>query len=229
MFKRISVFIAVAAAVSAVAVAQEVIQLKLNVAKDQVFAYKMTVNVEFQGMPITVTGKTINTATKVEKDSITWKNESKETTIDIGGGQTMEQPDSESMMVQSLDGKILKMEGEAVTPEANRLANAFNFAFPAKGFKVGDKYEATVPADKDLGTEEIAVSYTFKEVKEVKGKKCVVIVFSHQEKTTDGIVANGTAVVDLKTGMPVSVEATFKNMQQQGMMFDGTYKTEQIN
>jgi len=229
MFKRISVLIAIAAAVSAVAVAQEAIQLKLNVAKDQVFAYKMTVNVEFQGMPITVSGKTINTATAVSKDSVTWKVESKETTIDLGGGQTMDQPDSEATMVQSLEGKILKMEGADASPEANRLASAFNFAFPAKGFKVGDKYEATIPADKDMGTEEIAVSYTFKEMKDVKGKKCIVIVFSHQEKTTDGIIANGTAVVDTKTGMPVSVEATFKNMQQQGMMFDGTYKTEQTN
>jgi len=229
MFKRISVLIAVAAAVSAVAVAQEAIQLKLNVAKDQVFAYKMTVNVEFQGMPITVSGKTINTATAVSSESITWKVESKETSIDVGGGQTMDQPDSESTMVQSLDGKILKMEGADVSPEANRLASAFTFSFPAKGFVIGDKYEATVPANKDLGIPEVAVSYTFKEMKEVKGKKCVVITFSHMEKGTDPMSATGTAVVDVKTGMPVSVDATFKNLQQQGMVFDGSYKTEQTN
>lgn len=219
------------AAVSAIAVAeapQEAVTLRMNLEKGQSFASKATVQVDFSGQTVNVTSKSVTTVKSVENGVYVLESAQSEMMIDMGGGQTMEQPDSSVMITQNALGKILKLEGDMITEETVRFANAFNFFYPEKAVKAGDKWETTIAADKDLGTRELTIKYEMVEIKDWKGKKVAVLKVDHSESGEMPISVSGTVAVEIKTGIPMMMDLAFKNMPQSGMTFDGTWKSEAI-
>lgn len=227
MYKRLPLVVAFAVAALAMA-AQDSIPLTLKVKKDQTFTYQNTIATDFQGMTITISGKTISTVVSVSDKEVVWKNVSTEQKIDAGGMMDS-QPDSELTLVQTPLGKIIRIESDAATnDESIRITNAFNFFYPEKPVKVGEKWTIKSDANSELGTVAIESTYEAKELKEVDGKKAIVLNFRTEEKVTDGIVAEGSMVVDLDNGMPLSVDAKFTNVPQMGMLFAGTYKMQLV-
>lgn len=229
MLKRIFVLVAATSAMAAVAGPQEAVELKLNLKEGQKFSNKMTANVDFQGIAIEVSGVTITTVKSVKDGVYVMSSENKNLVIDMGGGQTMEQPDTTSTITQNERGKILKVESAELTEDSNRVQNAFNFFYPEKPVKVGDKWESTVPADKNLGTREIKGSYEVVERKDWKGKDVLVLKVAQTEDGTSPISLAGTFAIEIKTGIPVMMDFAFKNLPQAGMLLDGTWKAESID
>lgn len=229
MMKKILLMVA---AVSTMAVAhapQEAVTLRLKLEKGQTYSSKMNIQIDFSGQLINVTGKSVTSVKSAEKGNYVLESTTKEMMIDMGGGQTMDQPDATVMITQNEMGKIMKVEGDMVTEEANRMSSAFNFFYPEKAVKAGDKWEMKLPADADLGTREMTINYEMVEVKEWKGKKVAVLKVSHMESGDMPISMSGTVALDLKSGIPVMMDVAFKNMPQMGMTFDGTWKMESID
>jgi|GEM_PF-4285282 len=228
MLKRIGLLVLTVAAMGAVASTQEAVKLRLNVKEGDVMTTKMSINVDFQGTPITVTGKNVMTVKSVKDGKFVIENASKETVLDIGGGQTMEQPDSTVLTTQNELGQILALEGDEVTPEAARMATAFNVQFPDLGVKVGDKFEKVLEADAKLGTRKMTLKYEVTERKEWKGYDVLVLKVDQSEDGDMPISMVGTVSLNVKTGLPVLMDFAFKNMPAQGMSFDGTYHSEAV-
>ena len=217
--------VAASATMVAMAGSQEAVEVKLNLKEGQSYSSKMTASIDFQGMTINASGTNVTTVKAVKDGTYTLISETKNLVIDLGG-QTMEQPDSSITMTQNQFGKIISVEGDMVTEESSRLQNAFNFFYPSKAVKVGEKWDTTVPADKERGTPELKSSYEVVERKEWKGKDVLVFKVSQSEVGTSPISIDGTFAVEIKTGIPVMTEFTFKNLPQAGMLMDGTWKTE---
>jgi hypothetical protein len=228
MLKRIGLLILTAAAMGAVASTQEAVMLRLNVKEGDSFTTKMTINVDFQGTPITVTGKNVTTVKSAKDGKFVLAATSKETVIDIGGGQTMEQPDSTVTTTQNAMGQILAMEGDDVSEEAIRMASAFNVMYPEKAVKVGDKFERVLEADTKLGTRKMTLNYEVLERKEWKGMDVLVLKIDQSEEGDMPISMTGTVSLDVKNGLPVMMDFGFKNMPAQGMLLDGTYHSELV-
>lgn len=227
MLKRIFVMVAVTAAMSAIAGPQEAVTLKLNLKEGQAFTSKLTAQLEVQGSPVDVSGTSVSTVKSVKDGVFVMISETKGLTISFAG-QTIEQPDETMTLTQSANGKILKAEGNMVTEESNRLQNAFNFFYPEKPVKVGDKWESTIAADKAMGTPEIKANYSVVERKEWKGKDVLVLKVAQTEVGTDPISLDGTFAIEIKTGIPVMSDFAFKNVPQMGMLLNGTWKTEVV-
>ncbi|MFM9874751.1 MAG: hypothetical protein ACKVQS_14945 [Fimbriimonadaceae bacterium] len=228
MLKRIGLLILTAAAMGAVASTQEAVTLRLKLTEGDTLTTKMTINVDFQGTPITVKGKNILTVKSAKDGKYVLEAASKETVIDVGGGQTMEQPDSVVRTTQNEMGQILAMEGDEVSPEAIRMATAFNVFYPEKGVKVGDKFERTVEGDTKLGTRKMTLKYEVTERKEWQGFDVVVLKVDQTEDGDLPISMAGTVSINVKNGLPVLMDFAFKNMPAQGMTFDGTYHSEAV-
>lgn len=228
MLKRIGLLVLTVAAMGAVASTQEAVKLRLNVKEGDVMTTKMSINVDFQGTPITVTGKNVMTVKSVKDGKFVIENASKETVLDIGGGQTMEQPDSTVLTTQNELGQILALEGDEVTPEAARMATAFNVQYPDSSVKVGDKFEKVLEADAKLGTRKMTLKYEVIERKEWKGYDVLVLKVDQSEDGDMPISMAGTVSLNVKTGLPVLMDFAFKNMPAQGMSFDGTYHSEAV-
>jgi hypothetical protein len=228
MMKKILLMVAAVSAIAVAEAPQEAVTLRMNLEKGQAYASKVNVQVDFSGQTVNVTSKSITTVKSAENGVFVLESAQSEMMIDMGGGQTMEQPDSTLTITQNAMGKILKVEGDMVTEEASRLMNAFNFFYPEKAVKAGDKWETTIAADKDLGTRELTIKYEMVEVKDWKGKKVAVLKVDHTESGEMPISVSGTVAVEIKTGMPMMMDLAFKNMPQMGMTFDGTWKTEAI-
>lgn len=228
MLKRIGLLLFTVAAMGAAASTQEAVTLRLKLKEGDTFSTKMAINVDFQGTPITVTGKNILTVKSAKDGKYVIETASKDTTIDIGGGQTMEQPDSVVKMTQNEMGQILALEGDEVTEEATRLAAMMNFFYPEKGVKVGDKFERTMEGDTKLGTRKMTLKYEVTERKEWNGFDVVVVKVDQAEEGDMPISIAGTVSINVKNGLPVLMDFAFKNMPAQGMSFDGTYHSEAI-
>lgn len=228
MMKKILLMVAAVSAIAVAEAPQEAVTLRMNLEKGQSFASKATVQVDFSGQTVNVTSKSVTTVKSVENGVYVLESAQSEMMIDMGGGQTMEQPDSSVMITQNALGKILKLEGDMITEETVRFANAFNFFYPEKAVKAGDKWETTIAADKDLGTRELTIKYEMVEIKDWKGKKVAVLKVDHSESGEMPISVSGTVAVEIKTGIPMMMDLAFKNMPQSGMTFDGTWKSEAI-
>lgn len=228
MLKRIFVMVAVTTAMSAIAGPQEAVELKLKLKEGQSFSSKMTAQLDFQGTAIDVSGTNVTTVKSIKDGVYVMVGETKGLTINFGG-TSMEQPDESITITQNEGGKILKVEGNMVSEESNRLQNAFNFFYPEKPVKVGDKWESTIAADKAMGTPEIKANYTVVERKEWKGKDVLILKVAQTEVGTDPISMDGTFAIEIKTGIPVMSEFSFKNLPQQGLMLNGTWKSEAID
>lgn len=228
MMKKILLMVAAVSAIAVAEAPQEAVTLRMNLEKGQSFASKATVQVDFSGQTVNVTSKSVTTVKSVEKGVYVLESAQSEMMIDMGGGQTMEQPDSSVMITQNALGKILKLEGDMITEETVRFANAFNFFYPEKAVKAGDKWDTTIAADKELGTRELTIKYEMVEIKDWKGKKVAVLKVDHSESGEMPISVSGTVAIEIKTGIPMMMDLAFKNMPQMGMTFDGTWKTEAI-
>lgn len=230
MLKRALVLAAIAAAMGAVAATKEdTFDLKWNLKEGQSYKQKVSANIDFQGTPIDVTATAITTCKSVKDGMITLLSQTKDLVIDIGGGQTMEQPDTESTAVQTERGRLVKVTGESFGGgDEARLGNAFSFFFPDKPVKVGETYEFTIPADEKLGLVELKCKYQVVERKDMKGKDVLVFKVDQMETGASPISISGTFAVEIKTGISVFSDFTFKNMPQQGMLLDGKWKAELV-
>jgi hypothetical protein len=203
--------------------------VKMNPEKGQKLTQKLAIQVDYQGMLVNVTGKSVTTVKDIVDGVFTLTSESKEMVVDLGGGQTMEQPDSTVTVTQKSNGQIIKAEGDQVSEDANRLLSAFNVFYPEKGFVIGEKVEMTIPADSKMGTREMSLTYVAKERKMWKKYDVLVLEVTQAEKGSAPISLSGTAAVDIKTGFMVMADFKFKNMPQMGMLFDGSWKAEAID
>ncbi len=228
MLKQIGLLVFTVAAMGAVASTQEAVTLRLKVSEGEVFNSKMTINVDFQGTPITVTGKSVMTVKSVKDGKIVFENASKETVLDLGGGQTMDQPDTKVLTTQNDLGQILALEGDEATPEAARMAAAMSVLFPDQAIKVGDKFEKTVEADAKLGTRKLTAKYEATERKTWNGSDVLVLKVDLSESGDTPLSCSGTVSVNVKNGLPVLMDFDFKNMPAQGMTFDGKYHSEAV-
>lgn len=229
MLKRTFVLVAIATVMAATAKPQEeAFLLKWNVKEGDSFTQKVTAKIDFEGTEVDFTATLVTTCKSVKNSVVTLLAQSKDRVANIGGQQTMEQPDSESTIVLSPLGRIIDMQRENISddPNGGRLGNAFNIFYPEKPVKMGEAYEVEVPENKKLGVPAMTCKYVVSERKTVKGRDVLIIKVDQREVDPTPISINGYFGVEVKTGMPLLAEFSLKNLPQQGVLLNGTWRAE---
>lgn len=213
--KRITIALALAASVVAVAAGLQSVTLKRTAKVGDVAKYKAKADVDFQGMSIAVTFVTTDKVTKVaDNGDITTETTQAEMKIKMGD-QEMDPPTDNStpqVATSKASGEIVELKGENVDANAYRMAAMSGFQYPDKALNVGDSWEVKLSKNEKLGTVAALAKYKLEKLEKVGDWDTAVITMDYKEtEGSDPASATGKIWVNVKDGSLVKVDGEWKN------------------
>jgi hypothetical protein len=213
-------------AVAAMAVsAGDAVTLKRNPKVGEKASYKMSIDIEVQGMAINVAFDMTNTVSKINSDGSYVVSEVDSNQVVTMNGQQMDQGGEEqkSDTTYSADGSVLAIKSDEMMGGEYAIANLTSVIWPTKPVDVGSKWDGKVMASEKNGVPEITTSYEVVAREKLAGKDCLKINFTAK----GGEMSNsGTVWVEVGSGLTVKSMGQMKSVTIQGMPMDPKYVLE---
>jgi hypothetical protein len=176
------------------------ITLKWNPKAGDKFVYKITVNLETEGIKLDLTGKDVRSVIKADREAVLVTDESSmvlpdSTPIPLVATQSSFRP----------DGTLLELTAELNIEDGFRQARLKELVFPDKPVSIGDSWTASSPPDKQASMTGFKAKYTLVGEEKVGDLKAYRIEAKGGETGDSLAKTEMTYWVDETTGNPLHV------------------------
>jgi hypothetical protein len=188
--------------------------LKHPAKEGEVFKYKMTGELSVMGQSVQMSAIMTNKTTKVGTDgNYVVESKMSEAKIVLNGSEMDLGDQPGSTTTYKPDGTVVDVQGESVEAGGARMANLTSFIISEKPVKVGDSWTSEVKGDSKKNTVDVSGKYTLEAIEKLDSGEAAKVSFESKEKAGDTpATISGTAWIDVKSGNPVKVENTWKNV-----------------
>ncbi len=226
--------VALLAVVVSAAWAQDSFSLKRTPKVGDTMSYKLSVDLDVQGMAANYSATVKEKVVKVGSDGSFVIENSQASAKMTFSGQEQAIPDTGevSKSTYAANGLVQLIEGSDADEGGYRLSTLQGFVIPDSPKKVGDRWEVKIPADKKTGVVAATAAYEVLAVETIGSRKTVKVKWNTKE--TEGsspASADGTVWLDTTDFSLVRLEAKLTNAPVPGMgqSANMVVKLERIN
>ena len=137
-----------------------------------------------------------------------------------GGAVVQEIPEEVSTTTFAASGLIKKIEASQMDAGTYRFGSLNNIMWPTQAVDVGSEWKVETKANSEQGTFDMTYEYEIVERGDVLGHDCFKIEFETEETSGGDASSEGTAWIDVKSGLVVKVEAEMYGVPMMGMAID---------
>ncbi len=186
----------------------ETASLRWHPVKGDQFSYEFVVKTDIGGTPYEATSLVSSTVTEVRADeSYTIKSERRGSLVRVGANETRDDRVSTTTARHNADGRLVSMQGQEGI-EGYRFASFTKFVAPPMPVKTGDSWRIVHEKDRPQGAPSYETTYRFEKINASEKGKTAEISFAMKETSGANVrTANGKWIVDMATGLPISMEA----------------------
>jgi len=210
---KIGSFVAIIA-VSAMAVAAlDGLSVKRMAKEGTVLKFKMTGEVDFSGMPVTVTATTQEKVLKVDDTgNYTLEQTQLDGKVSING-QDQDIPNSGPVVtVYKPNGEITTIQGDSATPDAYRMAMLGILVDPGKPLNPGDTWSYDIKGDSKTGVVAGTANFKIVDVEKVGDEDAVKVHGTIKETGgSDAASADWDEWIDKNDGSMIKYEGAWTN------------------
>ena len=166
------------------------------------------------GQDFTVDASLVQTTKEVKSDgNVVVETKQTTTSAMFGGNDVSSQiPEVTETSTQKPNGEVVSKESDSPMKQP-RMDAMTQFIYPDHAVDIGDSWTFNAKGDKDKGTYDVEIKFTFQGQEKVGDINCDKIAFDAAEKGADApISAKGTMWVDAENGEMVKSSSQVKNV-----------------